>query len=173
MTPFETDFRAYKCDGTMAWVEARSVPARLADDSMTWHGYFFDVTDRKQSESEIEKLAFYDPLTGLPNRRLLRDRLAQALTGSNRDHNHGALVFIDLDNFKNINDSAGHLTGDELLVQVGERLKKHGPGLGYRCPARWGRVCSHSEGVSRRAGRCCCQGRESLRENPRCPQRAL
>ena len=123
MTPFETDFRAYKCDGTMAWVEARSVPARLADDSMTWHGYFFDVTDRKQSESEIEKLAFYDPLTGLPNRRLLRDRLAQALTGSNRDHNHGALVFIDLDNFKNINDSAGHLTGDELLVQVGERLK--------------------------------------------------
>jgi PAS domain S-box-containing protein len=158
MTPFETDFRAYKCDGTMAWVEARSVPARLADDSMTWHGYFFDVTDRKQSESEIEKLAFYDPLTGLPNRRLLRDRLAQALTGSNRDHNHGALVFIDLDNFKNINDSAGHLTGDELLVQVGERLKKHGPGLGYRCPARWGRVCSHSEGISRRAGRCCCQG---------------
>jgi len=123
MTPFETSFRACKSDGTMAWVEARSVPARLADDSMTWHGYFFDVTDRKQSESEIEKLAFYDPLTGLPNRRLLRDRLAQALTGSNRDHNHGALVFIDLDNFKNINDSAGHLTGDELLVQVGERLK--------------------------------------------------
>ena len=124
MTPFETDFRAHKCDGTMAWVEARSVPARLADDSMTWHGYFFDVTDRKQSESEIEQLAFYDPLTGLPNRRLLRDRLAQALTGSTRDNNHGALVFIDLDNFKNINDSAGHLTGDELLIQVGDRLKQ-------------------------------------------------
>ena len=123
ITPFETNFRANKCDGTMAWVEARSVPARLADESMTWHGYFFDVTDRKHSESEIEKLAFYDPLTGLPNRRLLRDRLAQALTGSTRDHNHGALVFIDLDNFKNINDSAGHLTGDELLLQVGQRLK--------------------------------------------------
>ncbi|MCD1646692.1 putative bifunctional diguanylate cyclase/phosphodiesterase [Marinobacter adhaerens] len=124
MTPFETDFRAFKKDGRAAWIEARSVPARLADNSTIWHGYFYDVTDRKQSESEIEKLAFYDPLTGLPNRRLLRDRLAQALTGSTRDQNHGALVFIDLDNFKNINDSAGHLTGDELLIQVGQRLKQ-------------------------------------------------
>jgi len=124
MTPFETDFRAFRKNGSAAWIEARSVPARLADNSTIWHGYFYDVTDRKQSESEIEKLAFYDPLTGLPNRRLLRDRLAQALTGSTRDQNHGALVFIDLDNFKNINDSAGHLTGDELLVQVGKRLKQ-------------------------------------------------
>ncbi|WP_296931641.1 EAL domain-containing protein [uncultured Marinobacter sp.] len=124
MTPFETDFRAFRKDGGSAWIEARSVPARLADNSTIWHGYFYDVTDRKQSESEIEKLAFYDPLTGLPNRRLLRDRLAQALTGSTRDQNHGALVFIDLDNFKNINDSAGHLTGDELLIQVGQRLKQ-------------------------------------------------
>lgn len=124
MTPFETDFRAFRKDGSAAWIEARSVPARLVDDSTIWHGYFYDVTDRKESESEIEKLAFYDPLTGLPNRRLLRDRLAQALTGSTRDQSHGALVFIDLDNFKNINDSAGHLTGDELLIQVGQRLKE-------------------------------------------------
>ena len=124
MIPFETDFRACRKDGHAAWIEARSVPARLADNSTIWHGYFYDVTDRKQSESEIEKLAFYDPLTGLPNRRLLRDRLAQALTGSTRDNNHGALVFIDLDHFKNINDSAGHLTGDELLIQVGKRLKQ-------------------------------------------------
>ncbi len=124
LRPFETDFRARKRDGSVAWIEARSVPARLADRSTVWHGYFYDVSDRKQSETEIEKLAFYDPLTGLPNRRLLRDRLAQALTGSTRDQNHGALVFIDLDNFKNINDSAGHLTGDELLIQVGQRLEQ-------------------------------------------------
>ncbi|MBU2954950.1 putative bifunctional diguanylate cyclase/phosphodiesterase [Marinobacter sp. F3R08] len=124
MTPFETHFRALRHDGSTAWMEARSMPARLADDSIIWHGYFYDVTDRKRSESEIEQLAFYDALTGLPNRRLLRDRLAQALNSSTRDQSHGALAFIDLDNFKNINDSAGHLIGDELLIQVGQRLQQ-------------------------------------------------
>lgn len=124
MSPFETNFRAVKTDGSVAWIEARSVPAQLADHSTIWHGYFYDVTDRKRSESEIEQLAFYDPLTGLPNRRLLRDRLAQALSGSNRDKYHGALVFIDLDNFKDINDTAGHPVGDGLLVQVANRLQE-------------------------------------------------
>ncbi|MEC7816744.1 MAG: EAL domain-containing protein [Pseudomonadota bacterium] len=123
MSPFETDFRAIKKDGSVAWIEARSVPAMLADQSTVWHGYFYDVTDRKRSETEIEQLAFYDPLTALPNRRLLRDRLAQALSGSNRDSEHGALVFIDLDNFKDINDTAGHPVGDILLVQVARRLE--------------------------------------------------
>lgn len=123
MSPFETDFRAIKKDGSVAWIEARSVPAMLADQSIVWHGYFYDVTDRKRSETEIEQLAFYDPLTNLPNRRLLRDRLAQALSGSNRDSEHGALVFIDLDNFKDINDTAGHQVGDGLLVQVARRLE--------------------------------------------------
>lgn len=123
MSPFETDFRAIKKDGSVAWIEARSVPAMLADQSIVWHGYFYDVTDRKRSETEIEQLAFYDPLTDLPNRRLLRDRLAQALSGSNRDSEHGALVFIDLDNFKDINDTAGHQVGDGLLVQVARRLE--------------------------------------------------
>lgn len=123
MSPFETDFRAIKKDGSVAWIEARSVPAMLADQSIVWHGYFYDVTDRKRSETEIEQLAFYDPLTNLPNRRLLRDRLAQALSGSNRDREHGALVFIDLDNFKDINDTAGHQVGDGLLVQVARRLE--------------------------------------------------
>jgi diguanylate cyclase (GGDEF)-like protein len=124
MAPFETDFRARTLDNGIAWIEARSVPSRLADDSTLWHGYFFDVTQRKQTESEIDKLAFYDPLTGLPNRRLLRDRLAQALAGSQRSRNYGALVFLDLNRFRVINDSAGHVIGDELLIQVGQRLQK-------------------------------------------------
>lgn len=123
LTPFEVQFQAIKGNGETAWIEARSVPAELADKSVVWHGYFYDITQKKMAESEIEQLAFYDPLTGLPNRRLLRDRLAQALAGSKRQGNSGALVFIDLDNFKTINDSAGHVVGDELLVQVGQRLQ--------------------------------------------------
>ncbi len=81
-----------------------------------------DVTDRKRAEKEIVNLAYYDRLTGLPNRRLLRDRLEQALVGSARSGRHGALLFIDLDNFKLLNETSGHEVGDRLLVEVAGRL---------------------------------------------------
>ncbi|MCG8519413.1 MAG: EAL domain-containing protein [Pseudomonadales bacterium] len=81
-----------------------------------------DLSQSKRAEAEIEQLAFFDPLTGLPNRRLLVDRLVQAQASSERNNQHAALVFIDLDDFKTINDSAGHAVGDELLRQVGQRL---------------------------------------------------
>ncbi len=81
-----------------------------------------DITTRKTAEHEIERLAFYDPLTGLPNRRLLLDRLKQALASSTRSGLDGALLFIDLDNFKTLNDTFGHNMGDLLLQQVAERL---------------------------------------------------
>jgi diguanylate cyclase (GGDEF)-like protein/PAS domain S-box-containing protein len=81
-----------------------------------------DITQRKLAEDEIKLLAFYDPLTGLPNRRLLLDRLHQALANSARSQRQGALVFIDLDNFKTLNDTLGHPTGDMLLQQVAQRL---------------------------------------------------
>jgi len=81
-----------------------------------------DITARKAAEEQIARLAFYDPLTRLPNRRLLIDRLHLALTASRRSRQHGALMFIDLDNFKNINDTLGHDKGDMLLVEVAERL---------------------------------------------------
>ena len=77
---------------------------------------------RKTAQDEIRQLAFYDPLTHLPNRRLLIDRLNHAMTASIRSKLHGALLFIDLDNFKNINDTLGHDQGDLLLQQVAERL---------------------------------------------------
>ena len=81
-----------------------------------------DITERKKVEDEVMNLAFYDPLTQLPNRRLLRDRLEQAMAASRRNEKFGALLFIDLDNFKTLNDTRGHDTGDQLLVQAAQRL---------------------------------------------------
>lgn len=86
-------------------------------------GSFFDITDRKKSDNEIHRLAFYDPLTNLPNRRLLIDRLQHALASSERSGRHGAIMFIDLDNFKVINDTKGHDFGDLLLVEAARRLQ--------------------------------------------------
>ena len=85
-------------------------------------GTQIDITDRKAAEDEIKYLAFYDPLTRLPNRRLLLDRLHQALAGSHRNQWYGSLLFIDLDNFKVLNDTQGHAQGDLLLEQVAQRL---------------------------------------------------
>ena len=82
-----------------------------------------DITERRATEEEIEQLAFYDPLTQLPNRRLLLDRLRQTLEANARSGDHAALLFIDLDNFKAINDTLGHDIGDLLLQQVARRLR--------------------------------------------------
>jgi diguanylate cyclase (GGDEF)-like protein/PAS domain S-box-containing protein len=85
-------------------------------------GSHTDISARKASEDEIKQLAYYDPLTALPNRRLLLDRLQQALAASTRSKKYGALLFIDLDNFKSLNDHLGHDMGDILLQQVAKRL---------------------------------------------------
>jgi diguanylate cyclase (GGDEF)-like protein/PAS domain S-box-containing protein len=104
-----------------AWLNISSVKN---DDGATTHyvGTFSDITERKAIEDEIRNLAFYDPLTQLPNRRLLIDRLKQAIVSSVRDNYKGALLFIDLDNFKMLNDTLGHDKGDLLLQIVAERL---------------------------------------------------
>jgi len=83
---------------------------------------FSDITSRKASEGKIQNLAFYDPLTDLPNRRLLMDRLAQALSSSVRHLRKGALLLVDLDDFKSVNETLGHGKGDLLLLQVAQRL---------------------------------------------------
>lgn len=83
-----------------------------------------DITELKENEERIHKLAFYDPLTQLPNRRLLRDRLEHATAKAQREKTLGALLFIDLDDFKTLNDSRGHHIGDLLLIAVAERLRK-------------------------------------------------
>ena len=88
----------------------------------TFVGLVRDITLERQRTEEIHRLAFYDPLTGLPNRRLLLDRLKQAMAASARSSQHGALMFLDLDHFKLLNDTRGHDVGDLLLRQVAERL---------------------------------------------------
>jgi diguanylate cyclase (GGDEF)-like protein/PAS domain S-box-containing protein len=98
---------------------------RVCDSSGTLHyyvGMFSDISKRKQAEAQIHHLAFYDPLTELPNRRLLIERLQQAFSFGARSGQHGAVLFIDLDNFKTINDTKGHETGDLLLSEVARRL---------------------------------------------------
>nr|WP_315480070.1 PAS domain S-box protein [uncultured Rhodoferax sp.] len=82
-----------------------------------------DITQQRHDEEEIRRLAFFDPLTGLPNRRLLMDRLKQAMVTSARTGKHGALMFLDLDHFKLLNDTQGHDVGDLLLQQTATRLK--------------------------------------------------
>jgi len=86
-------------------------------------GVIADITERKQMEEQVRQLAFYDTLTQLPNRRLFDDRLSQAIAASKRSACYGALMFLDLDNFKAINDTHGHRAGDWLLREVASRLK--------------------------------------------------
>jgi diguanylate cyclase (GGDEF)-like protein len=82
-----------------------------------------DISERKQLEEQVRQMALHDGLTGLPNRRLLIDRLTQAVNFSKRTDRHGALIFLDLDNFKTLNDNYGHEAGDLLLMEVGRRLR--------------------------------------------------
>ena len=110
-------------DGTAIPVEYWSRP--IATDGVVTGSIvtFIDITARKKAEDEINRLAFFDPLTNLPNRRLLLDRLQHALAASARSGRHGAIMFIDLDNFKVINDTKGHDCGDLLLVEIARRLQ--------------------------------------------------
>ena len=89
----------------------------------TFIGLIRDVSQQRLAEAQIRHLAFYDHLTGLPNRRLLMDRLTRAMSNAGRHGQHGALMFLDLDNFKQLNDTLGHGMGDQLLKQVANRLQ--------------------------------------------------
>ena len=95
----------------------------LRNGETVFIGLVRDITEQRHANEEINRLAFYDPLTNLPNRRLLFDRLKQAMHTSKRTSQHGALMFLDLDYFKQLNDTLGHDAGDELLQQVAIRLQ--------------------------------------------------
>lgn len=106
------------------YAEWMNLDAVRAPDGRTTHyvGTLSDITRNDEAEAEIHRLAYYDPLTQLPNRRLLMDRLGQSLAAGSRSGRHGALLFLDLDGFKNINDTHGHGVGDLLLIEVTRRL---------------------------------------------------
>lgn len=110
------DGRLITCEWFNAWLPERPGEPREVVSLAN------DISERHRLEAEIRQLAFFDPLTRLPNRRLLLDRLGRVLAALRRDGGHGALMFLDLDNFKPLNDSYGHAVGDLLLVEVARRL---------------------------------------------------
>ena len=119
---WEVEFRYRTPQGVEKWLGLTAKP-EAENRTITWHGYISDITAQKKREAEIEALAYFDPLTRLPNRRMFLDRMGQALSHCNRTAGHGALLFIDLDNFKTLNDTQGHDIGDTFLIQVADRLR--------------------------------------------------
>lgn len=122
---YRSEHRMLRPDGRVIWVrdradvferDAHGQPLRII-------GSTAEITERKQMEEQIHQLAFYDALTRLPNRRLFQDRLVQAMALGKRSGQHAALMLLDLDNFKPLNDAHGHAAGDLLLVEVARRLK--------------------------------------------------
>jgi diguanylate cyclase (GGDEF)-like protein/PAS domain S-box-containing protein len=122
--PFRNlEFGTFARSGSLVWQLVSGVP--ILDDAGQVRGYrgtALDITERKRAEHRIEELATRDPLTGLPNRLLLGDRLAQGLLSAQREGDLLAVLFIDLDHFKNVNDTLGHQVGDLLLKEVARRL---------------------------------------------------
>ncbi len=120
------DYRVRHRDGHWVWIHSRGkVTQRDAEGKATrLTGTLLDITERKHSEAKIAELAFQDPLTSLPNRRLLMERLGQALLASARSHKTGAVLLLDLDHFKWVNDNLGHDMGDVVLQQVAARLEE-------------------------------------------------
>lgn len=109
-------------DGSTIWTLASYMPIQYQDDDAVL-GWFYDISELMTAEEEIKHLAFFDQLTHLPNRQLLMDRLQHAFATSGRSGRQGALLFIDIDHFKTLNDSLGHHVGDLLLQQVATRFE--------------------------------------------------
>ncbi|WP_313081112.1 EAL domain-containing protein [Pulveribacter sp.] len=124
--PFrELELKRVEPSGESSWIALSGEPIVSARGTLLgYRGVGRDISERKRVEGEIERLAFYDALTGLPNRRLLLDRLQRSCAGLQRSRRHCALLFIDLDNFKDLNDTRGHDVGDRLLSMAAQRLRQ-------------------------------------------------
>ncbi|WP_312517690.1 EAL domain-containing protein [Massilia sp.] len=122
---FEAEFRLRHRAGHWVWIQSRGKAVARGPDgrALRMLGTRSDISARRHAEAEIAHLAFYDGLTNLPNRRLLMDRLGHALAKAGRAGGYGAVLFVDLDNFKTLNDTLGHDMGDRLLEMVAFRLQ--------------------------------------------------
>src|SRR5439155_18428587 len=123
--PFVTEYRLVAKDGRTIWVRDEAI--LLVDESgvpQFWQGVMVDITDRKQAEKEIAFLAYHDKLTGLPNRAMFQEVLDLALGRARRQNLSVAVMYLDLDNFKLVNDSLGHTAGDALLRDMAGRLQE-------------------------------------------------
>ncbi len=121
--PYDLELRLMRPDGQTIWVRTLGDPQLKNGQVVSIAGNIMDITQRRAAEDEIKSLAFFDPLTHLANRRLLFDRLNVARAACARRNLKGALLYIDLDNFKDVNDSRGHEIGDLLLQEAARRLK--------------------------------------------------
>ena len=136
--PLQAEYRMLDRDGNEVWVrdEAYAMPDDTGSGRRMSQGLLIDATDRKRLESMLIHDALHDPLTGLANRVLLRDHLERALARQLRNPGVVALLFVDLDDFKRVNDSYGHPAGDEILVQVAARMVGRRSWRGRRRPPK-------------------------------------
>jgi diguanylate cyclase (GGDEF)-like protein/PAS domain S-box-containing protein len=123
--PYAIEYRLIHADGSTRWVQGHGQGVYGSDGVVRYvDGVLFDVTVRRSSEARLAHLALHDPLTDLPNRGLFQEHLTVAIANAERSGSGGAVLFIDLDDFKLVNDSFGHAVGDELLMMVSRRLRE-------------------------------------------------
>jgi diguanylate cyclase (GGDEF)-like protein len=124
LTPWRCSFRFRNAQtGAYLWVEVSASVEREGDGGIVWSGMLTDITEQKRMFGEIERLAYHDILTDLPNRRLFVDRVTEAVK-INKRRRHGAIMFIDLDGFKAVNDTYGHQAGDRFIRLIAARLSE-------------------------------------------------